>query len=177
MNIQIVDINKVKLNDKNPRFIKDEKFKKLVKSIKGFPEMLKLRPVVVDSDMIALGGNMRLRAAKEAGLKQIPIIEASELTEVQKKEFIIKDNVGFGEWDYDILANEWNESDLIEWGLDLPSFENEEDVLGSDNESDGKEVLLVVAIACTSEAELIKVKSVLKIEEQVIKANDFLKLL
>jgi len=91
-----------------------------VKSIQDFPEMLKLRPIVVNDDMIVLGGNMRLKACKEAGLKEVPIIKASNLTEQQQKEFIIKDNVGFGEWDWEQLSNEWEAEELAEWGLDLP---------------------------------------------------------
>jgi hypothetical protein len=115
----IVDINKIKGNTNNPRIIKDDKFKKLVKSIKEFPEMLELRPIVVDEDMIVLGGNMRLKACIEAGLKEVHITVASNLTEEQKKEFIVKDNVGFGEWDWDMLANEWDNNNLIEWGIDV----------------------------------------------------------
>jgi len=120
-----VKISEVKSNQNNPRFIKDEKFKKLVKSIKEFPEMLKLRPIVVNSDMVVLGGNMRLKACKEAGLKEIYILKAEDLTEAQQKEFIIKDNVGFGEWDWDILGNEWEQQDLEDWGLDGFPFEEE----------------------------------------------------
>jgi DNA modification methylase len=120
MSIKIVDIKTVKPNPSNPRHIKDHKFTQLVKSIRHFPEMLQLRPIVVDSDNIVLGGNMRLKACIEAGLKEVPIIVASELTEEQQKEFIIKDNVGFGEWDWEQLANEWEIEQLSDWGLDLP---------------------------------------------------------
>jgi DNA modification methylase len=122
----IVKISEVKPNPNNPRIIKDDKFAKLVKSIKDFPEMLKLRPIVVNDDMIVLGGNMRLKACKEAGLKEVPIIKASNLTEQQQKEFIIKDNVGFGEWDWDSLANEWDADEITEWGLDIPNFDTDE---------------------------------------------------
>ena len=115
-------INSIKGNPNNPRLIKDDKFVKLVKSIKEFPEMLELRPIVVNDDMVVLGGNMRLKACKEAGLKEVPIMKASTLTEEQQKEFIIKDNVGFGEWDMEILANEWDSTKLEEWGMDLPDF-------------------------------------------------------
>ena len=114
-----VPINEVKSNPNNPRIIKDDKFKKLVASIKELPQMLELRPIVVNEDMIVLGGNMRLKACKEAGLKEIPIIKASELNEEQQRAFIIKDNVGFGEWDWDALANEWDAEQLEEWGLDV----------------------------------------------------------
>ena len=122
-----VKISKVVPNENNPRFIKDYKFKKLVKSIQDFPEMLKLRPIVVNKDMVVLGGNMRLKACKEAGLKEVYILKADELTEQQQREFIVKDNVGFGEWDWDILANEWNNQQLKEWGMDVWQPEEEVD--------------------------------------------------
>jgi 16S rRNA G966 N2-methylase RsmD len=118
--IEEVNIKLVIPHPNNPRLIKDDKFKKLVKSIKEFPEMLNLRPIVVDDNYVVLGGNMRLRACIEAGLKRVPIIKASALTAEQQKRFIITDNVGFGEWDWDMLANEWDQEELIDWGLDLP---------------------------------------------------------
>lgn len=121
---KIVKISEVKVNPNNPRLIKDDKFKKLVQSVKDFPEMLNIRPIVVNKDMIILGGNMRFKACKEAGLKEVPII-ITDLTEEQQKEFLIKDNVSGGEWDWDILANEWNADDLKDWGLDLPLDYNE----------------------------------------------------
>lgn len=128
----IVEISKIRNNTNNPRFIKDDKFRKLVKSIKEFPEMLELRPIVVDEDMIVLGGNMRLKACIEAGLKEVPIIIADNLTEDQKKEFIVKDNVGFGEWDWDLLANEWDTELLEEWGLDLKLTDDSEEEYTND---------------------------------------------
>ena len=115
-----VDIKKVIPNPSNPRIIKDDKFKKLVKSIQEFPQMLELRPIVVDSNMVVLGGNMRLKASIAAGLKEVDILIADQLTDEQKAEFIIKDNVGFGEWDWDLLANEWDIEALEDWGLELP---------------------------------------------------------
>ena len=124
--MELVKISKVKQNENNPRFIKDHKFKKLVQSVKDFPEMLKLRPIVVNKDMVVLGGNMRLKACKEAGLKEVYILKADELTEQQQREFIVKDNVGFGEWDWDILANEWDNQQLKEWGMDI--WQPEEDI-------------------------------------------------
>jgi hypothetical protein len=131
MEIKKVKISEIKTNPNNPRIIKDDKFGKLVRSIKEFPKMLEIRPIVVNSDMIVLGGNMRLKACKEAGLKEIPIVLADDLTEDEQKQFIIKDNVGFGEWDWEMIANEW-EADLLEdWGLDLPGFDNVDD-LGED---------------------------------------------
>jgi hypothetical protein len=114
-----VKISEVKLNPNNPRLIKDDKFKKLVQSIKDFPEMLDIRPIVVNQDMIILGGNMRYKACKEAGLKEIPII-VTDLTEDQQREFLIKDNTSGGEWDWEVLANEWDTEQLEAWGLDLP---------------------------------------------------------
>ena len=122
MNITTTKLTDIKSNPNNPRIIKDDKFKKLVASIKEFPQMLSLRPIVVNDDMIVLGGNMRLKACKEAGLKEVPVIKASDLNEEQQKQFIIKDNVGYGEWDWDMLANEWDAEELVEWGLDIPNF-------------------------------------------------------
>lgn len=128
MKTEKVKIEKVRLSANNPRVIKNDKFKKLVKSIKDFPDMLKVRPIVVDETMTVLGGNMRLRACLEAGLKEVYIIKASDFTDEQKKEFVIKDNSSFGEWDWDLLANEWNIDELDAWGLDLPKVYFEEDV-------------------------------------------------
>jgi len=125
-------VTEIKANPDNPRIIKDTKFKKLVQSIKEFPEMLNLRPIVVDENNMVLGGNMRLKACIEVGLKEVPTIQAKDLTEAQKKEFIIKDNIGFGEWNWDDLANDWDETQLVEWGLDLPVFFNDSDELGTD---------------------------------------------
>ena len=118
-------ITEIKPNPNNPRIIKDDKFKKLVQSIKSFPQMLELRPIVIDENNIVLGGNMRLKACIEAGLTDVPVKQAADLTEEQKKEFIVKDNVGYGEWDWDDLANNWDEELLTEWGLDIPNFEPE----------------------------------------------------
>ena len=122
MKIETVKISAVKSNPNNPRIIKDDKFKKLVTSIKEFPQMLNIRPIVVNEEMIVLGGNMRLKACIEAGLKEVAIIKANDLTPEQQNEFIIKDNVGFGEWDWSELANAWDDEKLVEWGLDVPVF-------------------------------------------------------
>lgn len=127
MNIEKIEIEKVKMNPNNPRMIKNDKFRKLVKSIKEFPEMLEVRPIVVDDDMVVLGGNMRLKACKEAGLKEVYIIKFSDLSEEKKKEFIVKDNVGYGEWDFDLLLDEWDKEQLIEWGLDIKDMYSEEE--------------------------------------------------
>jgi len=119
MKVLKVKISEIKTNPKNPRLIKDDKFRKLVKSIQEFPQMLELRPIVVDENNIVLGGNMRLKACIEVGLKEVYIVKAEDLTEQQKDEFIVKDNVGFGEWDWDVLANEWDSELLTDWGLDV----------------------------------------------------------
>ena len=120
MQIEKVKISQVKNNPNNPRVIKDFQFKKLVKSIKESPWMLQLRSIIVNDDNIVLGGNQRLRACKEAGLKEVYIIKASSLTEEQQREFIVKDNLNSGEWDWHALANEFEIEDLESWGLDLP---------------------------------------------------------
>ena len=118
----ITPISSIRPNPKNPRVIKDDKYQKLVRSIREFPKMLHIRPIVVNDEMVVLGGNMRLKACKDAGLMEVPIIKASELSEAEQREFIIKDNLGYGEWDMDTLANEWNAEELEHWGLDLPSI-------------------------------------------------------
>ena len=126
--IKKVNISEVKKNPDNPRLIKDYKYQKLVRSLKDFPKMLELRPIVVNKDMVILGGNMRYRASIDAGLKEV-WIKIAELTPDQEKEFIIKDNSSFGEWDWDTLANEWDIENLKDWGLDLPSvyFDDDEE--------------------------------------------------
>jgi DNA modification methylase len=128
MRAEVVKISEVKVNPNNPRLIKDDKFAKLVQSIKDLPQMLAIRPIVVNADMIVLGGNMRLKACKEAGLKEVPIIIADNLTEEQQREFLIKDNVSGGEWDWAMLQNEWDTEQLDAWGLDIPSFEPEQEL-------------------------------------------------
>jgi hypothetical protein len=118
--VKKINISLLKENPDNPRKITDAKFEQLIKSIKSFPQMLELRPIVADKDLMVLGGNMRLRAAKAAGLKQVPVIQASELTPEQEREFVIKDNVGFGEWNWEQIVSDWPEAP--EWGLDIPQF-------------------------------------------------------
>lgn len=138
--IEYVPIWKVKNNPNNPRIVKDDKFKKLVKSIQDFPEMLDKRPIIVNEDMIVLGGNMRLKACNEAGLKEVPIIVAN-WNEEQQRAFIIKDNLGYGEWDWDIIANEWDADELNEWGLDIPNYEGVElDAVDDDYEADVQQI-------------------------------------
>jgi DNA modification methylase len=123
--MQRVPIGTIKNNPNNPRVIKDDKFKKLVQSIKELPEMAEVRPVVVNTDMVVLGGNMRLKAMREAGWKDVPI-EVVDWDEDKQRQFIIKDNVSGGEWDWEMLANEWDADELQEWGLDLPDMKVEE---------------------------------------------------
>jgi len=128
-------LSKLKGNPSNPRIIKDDKFKKLVKSINDFPKMMALRPIVVDENFIVQGGNMRLKALQEIGFKDIPdewVKQVKDLSEDEKKQFIIKDNVGFGEWDWDDLANNWDAMQLTEWGLDIPNFVNDTDEFGTE---------------------------------------------
>jgi ParB-like chromosome segregation protein Spo0J len=150
MSVQTVKISEVKSNPNNPRLIKNDKFEKLVKSLKDFPEMAKVRPIVVNQDFVVLGGNMRLKAMKEAGWKEVPI-EVVDWTEQQQKEFIIKDNVGFGEWEWDMLANEWEAEDLEKWGLDVPKFEEQADPF-DDAGVEGKNQYGVI-VMCASEGE------------------------
>jgi ParB-like chromosome segregation protein Spo0J len=150
MDIKTVKLSEIKSNPNNPRIIKDDKFRKLVNSIQEFPKMLEIRPIVVNADMIVLGGNMRLKACKEAGLKEVPIIFADDLTEDEQKQFIIKDNVGFGEWDWDMLANEWEPELLEDWGLDVPSIEEYKE---PNDLSDTLNQMFKIEVNCNSEEE------------------------
>ena len=125
--IKKVKITEVISNPNNPRLIKDDKFKKLVKSIQDFPDMLNVRPIVVNKDMVVLGGNMRLKAIKEAGIKEINV-DIVDWSEDKQKEFIIKDNASFGEWDWSDLANNWDSEELTDWGVDIIGFSNVEDL-------------------------------------------------
>jgi hypothetical protein len=128
LTIKTVKIGLIKTNPKNPRIIKDDKFKKLVKSIQEFPEMLAKRPLIcftdTDGKFIVLGGNMRLKASQECGLKELPIMLADEWSEEQKNEFLIRDNISAGDWDWDDLANNYDADQLTEWGLKIPYFED-----------------------------------------------------
>jgi ParB-like chromosome segregation protein Spo0J len=145
-------INEIKSNPNNPRLIKDHKFKQLVKSIQDFPQMLELRPIVIDENNMVLGGNMRLKACIEAGLKDVPVKQAKDLSEAQKKEFIVKDNVGYGEWDWDDLANNWDAQELTDWGLDIPNFDiiDEKELIDL---SDKLKSEFKIEIICKSEEE------------------------
>lgn len=120
----LVSVSEIHKNPQNPRIIKDSAFKKLVQSVQDFPEMLQIRPIVVNAEMIILGGNMRFEACKSAGLKQVPVIIADNLTPEQEREFTIKDNVSGGEWDWELLASEWDEKELEDWGLDSLDIDN-----------------------------------------------------
>jgi hypothetical protein len=125
----MIKISDLKKNPNNPRLIKDDKFQKLVKSIENFPKMMELRPIIINDQNIVLGGNMRLAALKELGYKEIPnewVKQAKDLTQEQQNEFIVKDNVSFGAWDWEMIANEWDAKKLEEWGLDLPDFSTDE---------------------------------------------------
>jgi ParB-like chromosome segregation protein Spo0J len=145
-------ITQIKPNPENPRIIKDHKFKQLVESIKSFPQMLELRPIVIDENNVVLGGNMRLKACIEAGLTDVPVVQAKDLTDLQKKEFIVKDNVGYGEWDWEDLANSWDANLLTEWGLDIPNF----DVIDEQEQKDLSDKIkseFKIEIICKSEEE------------------------
>src|SRR5690554_4266996 len=126
----MIKLSSIKANPNNPRVIKDEKFAKLVKSLKEFPKMMELRPMVVNNDNIVLGGNMRLKALKELGYKSIPkewVKSADQLTEEEQRRFIISDNVGFGDWEWDMMQNDWDLEELEGWGLDVPGFDMDSD--------------------------------------------------
>lgn len=131
MKATTVKISEIKPNPDNPRVIKDDAFKKLVQSIKEFPEMIEAREIVVNTDMVILGGNMRFRALKEAGVTDVPV-KIVDWSEDKQREFVIKDNVSGGEWDYDMLANQYELEELSAWGLDLPGVTE----LGADIEED-----------------------------------------
>jgi hypothetical protein len=168
-----VPTGKLKPNPSNPRILRDEKFLKLKASIESFPDMLNKRPIVAvtdtDGKYMVIGGNMRLRACQDLKLKEVPIMLADEWTEEQRREFIIKDNVGFGEWDWDALGKEWKAEDLDAWGLDVPFIDRDIDALeeGDDIKLDKSlqvlpkhEYIIVYASADSDEWE--ELKSLLK---------------
>ena len=145
-----LNIAAIKPNEENPRFITDAKFKKLVKSIKDFPEMLEARPLVIDEDNVVLGGNMRLKALKAAGVFEIPVKRVEGWTSEQKKEFIIKDNLGYGEWDWELVANIWEVEEIAEWGLDIPQFGVED--LGNPFEAEvSKNITFKIEVTCDNQ--------------------------
>ena len=164
--IKEINIKEIKPNPNNPRVLKDDKFKKLVQSLKDFPEMANVRPIVVNTEMIVLGGNMRLRAMQEAGWKKAPV-QIVDWSIEKQNEFIIKDNVGFGEWNWDAIANEWNNEELINWGLDLPGFDLDADKLGTDfslREGDKAPFQQMTFTLADEQAEQIK-KAIAEIKE------------
>ena len=171
MKIQKIKINEVKLNPNNPRIIKDDKFAKLVKSIQDLPQMLEIRPIVVNADMVVLGGNMRLKACKEAGLKEVPIIIADNLTEEQQREFLIKDNVSGGEWDFEMLANKWDVQQLEDWGLEVPIFDTEINDIEEINEFSES---VNFTIKCENIEQFEELQTKLSCSSKMLKYNDFL---
>lgn len=152
MKIEMVSTAKLKANPTNPRVLRDEKFEKLKRSITDFPDMLNYRAIVAvtdtDGKYMVLGGNMRLRALQDLKIKEAPVMLADHWTEEQRREFIVKDNVGFGDWDWDALANEWDAAELGEWGLDLPK-----DPLPADEDQEDYMPGFRLVIECTSEAQ------------------------
>jgi len=148
----LVPISKLKPNPTNPRVLHDERFAKLKRSIQDFPDMLNYRSIVAvtdtDGKFMVLGGNMRLRALQELGIKEVPVMLADHWTEEQRRRFIIADNVGFGEWDWDQLANEWDAGELSDWGLDaaLPPIDLRE---MDEQATDG----MKITIHCKDQAE------------------------
>ena len=148
--METLNIAAIKPNEENPRFITDSKFKKLVKSIKDFPEMLEARPLVIDEDNVVLGGNMRLKALKAAGVFEIPVKRVEGWTAKQKNEFIIKDNLGYGEWDWELVANIWEVEEIAEWGLDIPQFGVED--LGNPFEAEvSKNITFKIEVTCDNQ--------------------------
>lgn len=148
----VVPLSSIKPNPSNPRTLRDEKFLKLRKSLEDFPDMLNYRAIVAvtdtDGKYMVLGGNMRLRALQDLKVKDVPVMLADHWTEEQRRAFIIKDNVGFGEWDWDALANEWDAGELSDWGLDLP-----QDPLPPDEDQEDYMPGFRLVIECTSEAQ------------------------
>ena len=126
----LIDIDLLKENPDNPRTITDAKFAQLIESVKNFPQMLEVRPIAFKTGFVVLGGNMRLRACKAAGLKQVPAVDCSDMTEAQQREFVIKDNIGYGSWDWEAIQTDWPEAE--EWGLDIPGFDLDSNGLGTD---------------------------------------------
>ena len=157
---EIVSISRIKANPSNPRVLRDEKFAKLKQSIQDFPDMLNYRAIVAvtdtDGKYMVLGGNMRLRALQELGIKEVPVMLADHWTEEQRRAFIIKDNVGFGEWDWDALANEWDGEKLSEWGLDAPGFDVPEIDAPALSDADKPEYQQMTFTLHDSQAETVK---------------------
>jgi len=158
-NYKIVKLSDIKENSENPRYITENDFNSLVDSIRGFPEMLKVKPIIIDEKSVILGGNMRLKACFEAGLKSVPVIKIEGWSDKQKKEFIIKDNVHSGRWDSDALANNWNSELLIKWGLN--TFVPEDIELNdffAENEDNAPDSELKTIVLNYIETEYIEIK-------------------
>ena len=158
-------VRQLKANPTNPRIIKDDKFKKLVESLRSFPEMMEKRPMVcvtdVDGKMFPLGGNMRLRAIQELGMKEIPdtwVTLADDWTEEKRKEFTIRDNVGYGEWNWDDLANEWDADLLSDWGVDVPTFDDGEITDIEEVDAFNESVTFSIVCASLNEMEQLQTK-------------------
>ena len=165
----------IKSNPNNPRVIKDHKFEKLKKSISEFPKMMELRPMVINEDNIVLGGNMRLKALKDLGYKEVPeewVKRASDLTEEETRRFIIADNVGFGEHDWEMLANEWNTEELEDWGLEGFPFESE-DIQDIEEIEDFNESVNFT-IKCDSIEQLEQLQTKLNTSTAKLKYEDFI---
>jgi ParB-like chromosome segregation protein Spo0J len=169
--MELRKISDIKLNPNNPRLIKDDKFNKLVQSIKDFPEMLNIRPIVVNQDMIILGGNMRFKACKEAGLKEVPVIVA-DLSDEKQREFLIKDNTSGGEWNFEMLASDWDVEQLESWGLDVPNFESEQ-IKDIEEINDFPESVNF-AIKCSNLKELEELQTKLNCSSKFLNYTDFL---
>jgi ParB-like chromosome segregation protein Spo0J len=128
-----MNIKDIKLNSHNPRDITPEQFAKLKKSLQEFPQMLDTRPLVIDENNVVLGGNMRLRVLQDLGFEEVPVKQVTGWTEEQKKEFIVKDNLSYGMWDWEMLANEWDAEQLEDWGLEVQGWEEEKLEAQEDN--------------------------------------------
>jgi ParB-like chromosome segregation protein Spo0J len=162
MKTEKIKITGVKNNPENPRVIKDEKFDKLVQSIKDFPEMLEIRPIVVNEKLIILGGNMRFQAAKEAGLKMIHVIKVA-LSEEKQREFVIKDNASFGEWDWEELETDFTVQELTDWGVDVKKKKE-------------KKKQLLFSIVCSSHDERDQLKDMLDTEKNRMRYSEYVEI-
>lgn len=170
--MKLVKIGQIKPNPSNPRVIKDHKFAQLKKSLEEFPDMANVRPIVVNKDLVVLGGNMRLKAMQAAGWKEVPV-EVVDWPEEKQREFIIKDNVGFGEWDWELIANEWPE--VEEWGLDVPDAFN--DATGDIVELPQITTTYNVNIRCDDPLQVEELKQRLGISSNSIHVMELYKLL
>ena len=185
--VKYIEVSKLKLNDDNPRIIKDSKFEELCKSIKEFPEMFALRPVIVNKDNVIIGGNMRFRASLEIGLKKVPVLVA-DMSDKKQREFVIKDNLSSGFWDWDTLANNWDNLELSEWGMETFMFGADTGALNLDErislEEELKEpkvttdgyVKFEIIISEDDKTGLINLISKIKEEDEISSADAFMKI-